>query len=174
MFAIADPYRLHLLDFEDSKSLSREVRRLHAIHQAIVPGINAPLQQIQQELKDYFEGHIDVFQTPFTLTGTVFQQSVWIALQQIPYGETCSYKVLADKIGKPGAYRAVANANGANALAIIIPCHRVIQRDGQLGGYDSGVERKSWLIAHEHRHLNGRQSRITRPRAVAERVAAWD
>ncbi len=81
--------------------------------------------------------------------GSPFQKQVWKALQQIPHGQTCSYADLAAAIGKPTACRAVANANGANQLAIVIPCHRVINSDGKLGGYGGGVSKKQWLIDHE-------------------------
>ncbi len=81
--------------------------------------------------------------------GTPFQQRVWAALTTIPVGETWSYKRLACAIGRPTAYRAVANANGRNPLPIFIPCHRVIAADGSLGGFSSGLDRKAWLLAHE-------------------------
>ena len=81
--------------------------------------------------------------------GTPFQQSVWRALQQIPYGQTISYAQLAQNIGKPTAYRAVANANGKNPLSIIIPCHRVVASDGSLGGYTGGLDKKRILLSIE-------------------------
>lgn len=84
------------------------------------------------------------------MIGTDFQKQVWQALQQIPFGQTCAYMDIARALGKPTAYRAVANANGANRLAIIIPCHRVINANGQLGGYASGLTRKAWLLKQEH------------------------
>jgi len=78
---------------------------------------------------------------------------VWEELQKIPFGETCSYAELAATIGKPSAFRAVANANGANQFAIVIPCHRVINSNGELGGYGGGLPRKKWLIAHERQGI---------------------
>ena len=84
--------------------------------------------------------------------GSDFQKSVWAALRKIPPGETRSYLDTAKAVGKPTAFRAVANANGANQLAIIIPCHRVINNNGELGGYGGGISRKQWLIDHEKKH----------------------
>lgn len=81
--------------------------------------------------------------------GSPFQTSVWEQLRKIPPGKTCSYADIALALGKPAAYRAVAQANGANQLAIIIPCHRVINSSGELGGYGGGVARKEWLLNHE-------------------------
>jgi AraC family transcriptional regulator of adaptative response/methylated-DNA-[protein]-cysteine methyltransferase len=107
------------------------------------------LHQIQQELAEYFAGMLRVFKTPVRLLGTDFQQATWRALQTIPCGETRSYAEVANIAGKPGASRALGNANGANRLTIIVPCHRVIQGNGTLGGYSSGLDRKKWLLAHE-------------------------
>ena len=84
--------------------------------------------------------------------GTPFQQSVWRALREIPAGTTMSYAGLARAIGRPAAVRAVGAANGANPVAIVIPCHRVIASDGSLHGYGGGLDRKRWLLDHEHRH----------------------
>lgn len=86
---------------------------------------------------------------PLDFQGTLFQQQVWEALRTIPAGETISYQALAAKVGKPSAVRAVASACGANRLAIIVPCHRVIRQDGQLSGYRWGVARKAMLLQHE-------------------------
>ena len=83
------------------------------------------------------------------MVGSSFQQTVWKELIKIPYGETRSYAMQSITIGNPKATRAVANANGANQLAIIIPCHRIIRNNGELGGYGGGVHRKKWLIDHE-------------------------
>jgi O-6-methylguanine DNA methyltransferase len=83
--------------------------------------------------------------------GSPFQKQVWNELTQIPFGETLSYSNLAAKVSKPSARRAVAQANGANLSPIIIPCHRIINADGKIGGYSGGIERKKWLLAHEKR-----------------------
>ena len=86
------------------------------------------------------------------MKGSFFQQSVWIELQKIPYGETRSYRDLAIVLQKPTAFRAVALANGANQFAIVIPCHRVIKANGDLCGYGGGIMRKKWLLEHEKKH----------------------
>lgn len=93
------------------------------------------------------------FTTLLRLLGTPFQKRVWQELLNIPYGETRSYSEIAVSVGRPAAYRAVAQANGANQLAIVVPCHRVINANGDLGGYGGGLSRKEWLLAHEKRSL---------------------
>jgi AraC family transcriptional regulator of adaptative response/methylated-DNA-[protein]-cysteine methyltransferase len=116
---------------------------------AIVPGVTEPLRSIELELKNYFEGKLKIFTTPLFLLGSPFQQRVWKELLKIPYGTTRSYAAQATSMGEPKAIRAVANANGANQLAIVIPCHRIINTNGALGGYGGGIARKEWLLQHE-------------------------
>ena len=155
MLAVVDEQALHLLEFVDRRGLEREIERLRARRkQAIVPGETAITTQIAAELTQYFAGERRTFQTPLALLGSAFQQRVWAALQAIPVGETRSYADVAAAVGNPAAVRAVAQANGANQLAIVIPCHRVINADGELGGYGGGLSRKQWLLAHE-RQLAG-------------------
>jgi AraC family transcriptional regulator, regulatory protein of adaptative response / methylated-DNA-[protein]-cysteine methyltransferase len=117
----------------------------------VVSGITEPIVSVQQECEDYFNGTLKQFTTPLHFLGTPFQQSVWQALQDIPYGETRSYADLAGVIGNPKAHRAVAGANHANPFTIIVPCHRVIYADGSLGGYAGGLTRKQWLLDHERK-----------------------
>lgn len=105
--------------------------------------------QVIQQLREYFEGTRRVFSLPLAPPGTAFQQRVWQALQQIPYGTTITYQDLAARLGKPTASRAVGAANGRNPIAIIIPCHRVIGRDGHLRGYAGGLHIKQQLLQHE-------------------------
>lgn len=112
-------------------------------------GFTAPLKLLEKELDSYAQGRLRTFKTPYKLKGTPFQQRVWGALTTIPFGETRSYGDLASFLGCPTAYRAVGNANGANPLAILIPCHRVIHKDGTLGGYAGGLAYKEKLLAHE-------------------------
>lgn len=103
-----------------------------------------------QQINEYVNGKRQYFDLPLDVgTGTLFQQKVCTALQNIPYGETISYAKLAATIGQPTAFRAVANANGKNPFSIIIPCHRVISSDGKLGGYTGGVDKKAYLLALE-------------------------
>lgn len=109
------------------------------------------LDATKRQLCEYFQGERTVFDLPLLTVGTPFQKSVWQALQTIPYGHTTAYGDLAKQLGQPTAFRAVANANGANAHAIIIPCHRVIASNGGLGGYGGGVPLKQKLLALETR-----------------------
>lgn len=101
------------------------------------------------EFRDYFAGRLQRFTLPLAPRGTAFQQAVWQALCDIPYGETVSYLQIAEAIGNPRAVRAVGAANGRNPLSIIVPCHRVIGRSGELTGYGGGIPIKRWLLALE-------------------------
>jgi methylated-DNA-[protein]-cysteine S-methyltransferase len=107
------------------------------------------LKQPRAQLQAYFAGELRDFELPLAAEGTPFQQRVWRALCDIPYGETISYGELARRIGQPSAARAVGLANGQNPIAIVVPCHRVIGANGSLTGYGGGLERKRWLLAHE-------------------------
>lgn len=106
------------------------------------------------QLDEYFQGKRTTFSLPFNLTGTPFQLAVWKELQNIPYGQTTSYKEIAQKINKPKAYRAVGMANNKNPLPIIIPCHRVIGSNGKLIGYAGGLKLKNYLLELEKSHTN--------------------
>jgi len=107
-------------------------------------------------LSRYFDGECGVIDTvAVELNGTDFQKSVWQALRRIPCGSTISYAELARRIGAPAAVRAVGVANGANPVALVVPCHRVIGSDGSLTGYGGGLDRKRWLLDHEHAPWNG-------------------
>lgn len=150
MTAVADDNAVYLLEFADDSKLERKLARLTEKTGAIlVPGRMPIIDLLEQELDRYFAGQLQQFTVPVVMLGTPFQLSVWQALQQIPFGQTCSYAQLAQAVGKPTAWRAVAQANGANNLPLIIPCHRVINTGGNLGGYSSGLERKIWLLEHE-------------------------
>ncbi|MFK0525213.1 bifunctional transcriptional activator/DNA repair enzyme AdaA [Paenibacillus illinoisensis] len=150
MMAVADDTALYLLEFVDRRGLEREVERLRKrTRSAIVPGVTEPIRSIERELTAYFDGTLRAFHTPLFCLGTPFQKSVWEQLMAIPPGETRSYQDIAVALGKPSACRAVAQANGANQLAIVIPCHRVINASGDLGGYGGGLTRKNWLLTHE-------------------------
>jgi len=154
MIAIANETGLLLLEFVDRRGLEREVERLRSkTKSAIVPGRTKPIDSIEKELEQYFQCGQKQFNTPITLLGSDFQKNVWQALIRIPPGETKSYADIARAIKQPSAFRAVARANGANQLAIIIPCHRVINSDGALGGYGGGLTRKEWLINHERNEV---------------------
>ena len=113
------------------------------------PGSGGVLALAARQIEEYFAGERRVFDLPLAPEGTAFQQRVWRALVQIPYGETVSYGHIARAIGRPAASRAVGAANGKNPIAIIIPCHRVIGANGTLTGYGGGLPTKQWLLAHE-------------------------
>lgn len=110
------------------------------------------LERCKEQLAEYFAGTRTAFDLPLAAEGTAFQQAVWQALREIPYGETRNYGELAATLGKPTASRAVGMANGKNPLAIVVPCHRVVGADGRLTGYSGGLARKEWLLAHEARY----------------------
>ena len=113
------------------------------------------LNQADEQLDEYFAGRRREFDVPLLFVGTDFQKRVWNELLRIPYGETLSYGEIARRIGMPTAVRAVANANGANALSIFAPCHRVIGSDGSLTGYGGGMDAKRYLLALEQPRLFG-------------------
>jgi len=125
--------------------LSRKMR----LEQLIEGERIAPLQQAEDELQRYFAGERVQFSCPLDLHGTAFQIMVWKELTRIPYGETRSYTEIAHAIDRPAAVRAVGAANGANPVAIIVPCHRVIGSNGDLTGYGGGVPTKAWLLSLE-------------------------
>jgi len=107
------------------------------------------LSEACRQLQEYFAHERQEFQFPLSMHGTLFQQSAWKAMLTIPYGQTISYAEEALRAGHPTALRAIGNANGSNPLAIIVPCHRVIASNGQLGGYSSGLDRKRFLLRLE-------------------------
>jgi len=121
----------------------------------LVPGRNAIIEQAERELREYFAGHRRDFSVPMEAPGTEFQTRVWEALRAIPYGETRAYEDIARAIGNPDAVRAVGTANGMNRLAILIPCHRVVRKSGEMGGYGGGKWRKLALLDLEGATLAG-------------------
>ncbi|MEG0380433.1 MAG: methylated-DNA--[protein]-cysteine S-methyltransferase, partial [Kurthia sp.] len=151
MVAIADDHALFLLEFVDRRGLETEIEKMRKkFSAAIIPGSNEVLEQLEEELALYFEGKRMTFKTPISMElGSDFQREVWALLREIQPGETISYKDLAIQKGNPNAFRAVARANGANQISILIPCHRVINTNGELGGYGGGIHRKDWLLQLE-------------------------
>lgn len=150
MIIISDDERLYHLEFVNRRNLENEIKRLEKkTHLPIIQKESRLAKQVEAELEGYFSGKFQEFKIPLFLIGTTFQKRVWQELQKIPRGETRSYAEIAAAIGKPSAFRAVGLANGANPLTIVIPCHRVINSDGKLGGYGGGIERKEWLLDHE-------------------------
>jgi methylated-DNA-[protein]-cysteine S-methyltransferase len=110
---------------------------------------DAAFREVRNQLCAYFEGELIEFEIPLHLEGTDFQLRVWQELMSIPYGTTISYAEQAQRIGRPGAARAVGAANGRNPISIVVPCHRVIGANGTLTGYGGGLDRKQWLLEHE-------------------------
>lgn len=154
MLALADDAGLRLLEFVDRRGLERELlglrRRLKCV---VVPGNNAALDATAAQLARYFAGESIAFDLPLAPVGSDFQRKVWTELQRIPPGRTRSYGEMARRVGVPMAARAIGRANGSNMIAIVIPCHRVINADGSLNGYAGGLWRKQRLLEHERRHV---------------------
>jgi AraC family transcriptional regulator of adaptative response/methylated-DNA-[protein]-cysteine methyltransferase len=142
---------LCLLEFEPRDGRA-EAWLAEQFHAAVVPGSHPWLDQVRAELSEYFSGRRREFTVPILTPGTRFQESVWTALRGIPYGATCSYADIARRVGSPRAVRAVGQANGCNRVAIIVPCHRVVNSGGRLGGYGGGLWRKQFLLDLERRH----------------------
>ncbi|MEM6673867.1 MAG: methylated-DNA--[protein]-cysteine S-methyltransferase [Planctomycetota bacterium] len=150
LLAAATDDGLALLEFLDRRMLETQVDTLRRRFGApVVPGRNAYIDRIERELDAYFAGSLRTFEVPLDVRGTPFQESVWRALRDVPYGRTTSYAELAAAIGRPGAARAVGRANGDNRIAIVLPCHRVVGADGQLTGYGGGLWRKRRLLELE-------------------------
>ena len=144
-----------LLEFVDRASLETRLKDFQNLLKArIISGENDHIKQAKKELSAYFNGKCKQFTVPIDSPGTLFQQSVWNALRNLDYGHTATYEQQAQKINKPNAIRAVASANGYNKIAIIIPCHRVLGKNGKMTGYSGGIERKKWLLDHEQRHIH--------------------
>ena len=139
-----------LLEFTDRRMLETQLRRLRQrLRCVFAPGRNRSLEQMEQELADYFAGRSMRFATPLVTPGSEFQQRAWRALREIPPGTTRSYAEQARVVGEPTAVRALARANGDNRISIAIPCHRLVGSDGSLTGYGGGLWRKRWLLHHE-------------------------
>jgi AraC family transcriptional regulator of adaptative response/methylated-DNA-[protein]-cysteine methyltransferase len=139
-----------LLEFASRRMLEAQIQQIRRRFQAaVVPGVNDVLNALRAQLTEYFAGSRTAFDVPLAAPGTPFQERVWRELRGIPYGETCSYEALAARAGAPGAVRAVGTANGANRIAIVIPCHRVVRKNGETGGYGGGRWRKVALLELE-------------------------
>lgn len=153
MVALADDKALVWLSFESSDQSTLSLNRFLKKQGASTETKPSPvLTQLAIELDQYFKHQRTAFTVPLKLMGTAFQQNVWQGLLAIPFGETRSYLDLATHIQHPTAFRAVAMANGANPISLIIPCHRVINHNGKMGGYSGGMEKKIGLLNHESKH----------------------
>ncbi len=139
-----------LLEFTDRRGLERELAEVRRrLGRPAEPGESDHIRRLREELGSYFQGKLRSFTTPVAAAGTPFEERVWRALREIPYGETRSYEDIAVNVGKPGACRGVGSANGRNPVAIVVPCHRVVRKDGTLGGYGGGLWRKRRLLEIE-------------------------
>lgn len=144
---------LCLCDWANRKNRETIDRRMRRTMKAdMQQGTSSVIELAIQQLDEYFSGGRKSFDIPLRFAGTDFQQLVWKELCRIPYGQTASYGEVAARIGMPTAVRAVANANGANAIAIFVPCHRVIGSNKTLTGYAGGLEAKQFLLDLETKH----------------------
>jgi AraC family transcriptional regulator of adaptative response/methylated-DNA-[protein]-cysteine methyltransferase len=147
LVAGATPEGVCLLEFTERRMLEAQLTTLRKqLACPLVPGDNEHLTRLKDEMARYFAGQLTAFTVPLVYPGTPFQQLVWQELLGIPYGETRTYEELARRVGAPAACRAVGRANGLNRVAILIPCHRVVNKDGKLGGYGGGLWRKQALL----------------------------
>ncbi len=137
---------LVLLEFSDRARLDPQLATLRRLFGATEFGRHSMLDRITAELAEYFAGTRRRFEIPLVIRGTPFQEEVWRALLTIPYGSTCAYSDIAERLGRTNGQRAVGLANGRNRIAIVIPCHRVIERAGGLRGYGGGLARKKFLL----------------------------
>lgn len=152
MFAVAGDAGLVLCEFADRPMLPTQMQRIARIcGTPPASGDHPILDQTQRELDEYFAGSREQFTIPLMLDGTPFQMGVWNELLRIPFGQTTSYDAIAIRLDRRGGARAVGRANGDNRIAIIVPCHRVINSDGTMSGYGGGKHRKRWLLDHERR-----------------------
>ena len=147
LIAAATDDALCLLGFSEEATREQRIDELTRHSAASLrAGSNAILDELWRQLEEYFRGERREFTLRLAYPGTKFQEQVWSALQEIRYGETWSYLDLARRVGDLGATRAVGAANGANPIAIVIPCHRVVNANGDLGGYGGGLWRKRILL----------------------------
>ena len=151
MLAVADETGLHLLEFAERQALPGEIARLKERVGPICFGQSKVIKALEHQLERYFSGQQASFEVAVVQRGTAFEAQVWEALRQVPSGQTRSYGEIARAIGRPDAPRAVARANGANQVAILVPCHRIVGADGSLTGYGGKIWRKQWLLEHERR-----------------------
>lgn len=153
MLAGATDNGICLFDFEYRKMMPQIQKRITTyLSDDFQQGEHPHFALLRSQLDEYFTGERQVFDLPLIFTGTSFQNRVWQALTQIPFGRTRTYMQQAQVLGDEKAIRAVARANGENCLAIIIPCHRVVGSDGSLTGYAGGLRNKKWLLEHEAKH----------------------
>ncbi|MEO1487156.1 MAG: methylated-DNA--[protein]-cysteine S-methyltransferase [Bacteroidota bacterium] len=155
MFVCSTDKGICLLEFTDRKMLETEFKDLQKrLDAVILSGENQHMKQLKKELEEYFKATRKEFEVPLDTLGTAFQRGVWDKLKEIPYGTTSTYQKQAITLQNKNAVRAVARANGMNRIAIIIPCHRVIGKNGSLTGYGGGLARKKWLLDFEKKSMS--------------------
>lgn len=150
MIACAVDEGICLLEFTDRKNIEKQLKSLSkSLNSEIIEKDHLHFKQLEDELKEYFQGRKSKFNVPLFIIGTEFQRKVWQLLIEIPMGEMRTYKQQSEFLGNPKAIRAVGTANGINKIAILIPCHRVIGSNGELVGYAGGIWRKQKLLELE-------------------------
>ncbi|MDU8924566.1 methylated-DNA--[protein]-cysteine S-methyltransferase [Pasteurellaceae bacterium LIM206] len=152
MLAVSSEQGLCLLEFLDRRMLETELMEIIKLRKACFCFEQDYHHELAVQLTNYFNQTQTTFNYPLDMIGTAFQQQVWHALLEIPYGTTACYSEQAEKLNCPTATRAVAAANGKNKISILVPCHRVLQKNGQLGGYGGGIERKRFLLDLESKN----------------------
>jgi AraC family transcriptional regulator of adaptative response/methylated-DNA-[protein]-cysteine methyltransferase len=170
-----------LFEFADRRGLETQIQTVReTFRQPAVPGTNTHLDELMTQVRRYFEGRLQRFTVPLDTRGSDFQEAVWSQLLEIPHGQTRSYDQIARAVGRPGAQRAVGRANGQNRVAVVIPCHRVVRSDGQLGGYGGGLWRKQYLLDLERSVVasevvsNGPSGTLPRPAGAVRTRTAVD
>lgn len=158
---------LCLLEFRDREILETQVAKVRSRVGPTATGSHPIIAKLNVQLAEYFDGKRRDFTLPLVFPGTPFQVKVWSALRDIPFGQTISYEELARRVNVPEGQRAVGHANGQNPIAIVIPCHRVVNKSGKLGGYGGGLWRKRLLLDLER----GGQEELF-PSELPERVGA--
>lgn len=153
LLAVAVEEGICLLEFTEKERLELQLTRLKKVFgEDIQPGESRFFHHLEEQLKEYFEGKRKEFDIPLVVLGTDFQKKVWEALHSVVYGKTNSYEAQAIRIGDKNAVRAVAKANGENRIAILIPCHRIVGKSGDLTGYGGGIWRKKFLLELEQKY----------------------
>ena len=150
MLAGATDDGICLAEFSDRRMLPTQLETLRRrLARPIVAGRHPHLDRLETQLGEYFAGTRTDFDVPLVTPGSPFQERTWAELRRLAAGATLSYDELAQRVGRPHAQRAVGTANGANRIAVVIPCHRVVRKGGETGNYGGGRWRKAWLLAHE-------------------------
>lgn len=163
--------RVVLADFSDRPMMASQLASVRRRIGPTVEGDSPLLRRVEDQLRGYFAGERREFDLPLDMPGSRFQERVWSELQRIPYGETISYRELAERVDAVPAWRAVGRANGSNRLAVIVPCHRVVATGGGLGGYGGGLHAKRFLLDLEAAAVARRETKVTRTASRALAVS---